>query len=325
MHSRRWTLTAMAAGSLPLGGCAPPVPLQLGTHHWIGHEPLLLAQDFHWLPPEVGIAMGPGAPDSLDGLKQGRLDGATLTLDETLGARSAGVPLSVVLVLDSSSGADLVLARPGLASLPSLRGQRLAVERTAVGELMMLKALAAAGLAESDLTLVEMPVDQQPRAWAEGRIDAAITYEPTASRLVRLGGRRLFDSRAIPEMIFDVLAVRQDRLWGRRATLEATVAAHFRGLHHLRSNRPDATYRIASRQSLRPAEVTQALAGVSLPDLQRNRVLLSPGSPLASAARALAQQMANGRPAAPTPPARPVDRLDDLFDPSYLPLNEVTG
>ena len=325
MHSRRCMLTAMAAGSLPLGGCAPPTPLQLGTHPWIGHEPLLLARDFRWLPPGVNIAMGSVAPDSLDGLKQGRLDGATLTLDETLAARSAGVPLTVVLVLDSSSGADMVLARPGLTSLPALRGQRLAVERSAVGELMMIKALAAAGLAESDLRLVEMPVDQQPRAWAEGRIDAAITYEPTASRLVRLGASRLFDSRAIPETIFDVLAVRQDRLWGRRTALEATVAAHFRGLHHLRSSRPDATYRIASRQSLRLAEVTQALAGVSLPDLQRNRLLLSQGSPLSSAAQALARQMATRRPSPVTAPAGPVDSLDDLFDPSYLPLYEVTG
>jgi NitT/TauT family transport system substrate-binding protein len=318
-------LTALAAASLPLGGCAPPTPLRLGTHPWVGHEPLLLARDFHWLPPEVNVSMGSVAPDSLDGLKQGRLDGATLTLDETLAARSAGVPLTVVLVLDSSAGADMVLARDGLPSLPSLRGQRLAVERSAVGELMLIKALAAAGLAESDLRLVEMPVDQQPLAWTEGRIDAAITYEPTASRLVRLGAHRLFDSRAIPEMIFDVLAIRTDRLWGRRTTLEATVAAHFKGLHHLRSNRPDATYRIASRQSLRLDEVTQALAGVSLPDLQRNRSLLSPGSPLASAAQVLAGLMAGRRPAASGAHAGLVDRLDDLFDPTYLPMNEVTA
>lgn len=286
---------------------------------------MLLAQDFRWLPPDVGIVMGAGAPDSLDGLKQGRLDGATLTLDETLLARLAGVPLSVVLVLDSSSGADLLLARPGLTSLASLRGQRLAVERTAVGELMMIKALAAAGLSESDLTLVELPVQGQLQAWTEGRIDAAITYEPMASRLVRLGGQRLFDSRAIPDTIFDVLAVRTDRTAGRHATLEATTAAHFRGLHHLRSNRADATYRIASRQSLQPAEVARALAGVTLPDLARNRVLLSPGSALVSAARVLARLLANRQPGVTAALPGSGDLVEGLLDDSYLPLAEEAG
>ena len=306
----------MAAGVGPLAGCAPPQPLRLGSHPWIGHEPLLMAQDFRWLPSEVRMVMGKGSPDSLIGLQQGQLDGATLTLDETLTARSTGVPLCVVLVLDSSAGADLLLARHDLRSLPALRGRRLAVERTGVGELMMVKALAAAGLAESDVTLVELRVDEQPAAWADGRIDAAITYEPTASRLVRLGAHRLFDSRAIPDTIFDVLAVRHDRLSGRRAAIEAAVAGHFRGLHHLRTNRPDATYRIASRQAMQPSEVGLALAGVNLPELARNRLLLSPDSPLAAAARTLNQLIAGRRPAATT------DTLNQLFDASYLPQTE---
>ncbi|MDR9441043.1 MAG: ABC transporter substrate-binding protein, partial [Halomonas sp.] len=164
----------------------------------------------------------------------GELDGAALTLDEVLKARAEGLPLAVILVFDDSVGADMVLARPQIATLADLSGARIAVERSAVGSLVLHKLLEAAGLTADQLEVVDLPPDRQLAVWRQGDIDAVVTYEPTASQLMREGARRLYDSSQFPDMILDVLAVRHDRLRWRTDALEALVLAHFRGLAHLR-------------------------------------------------------------------------------------------
>lgn len=316
---RRDFLRFVLTGGLtaPLAGCALSRPLQVGIHPWIGYESFFLARDFGWLPPEVVLHVGKSASESLQGLAEARLDAAALTLDEVLKARGAGIPLVIVLVFDVSAGADMVLAREGIASLDRLAGHRLAVERSALGALMLTEVLKAAGLREQALIVVDMPVDQQPAAWQAGRIDAAITYEPTASRLQALGARRLFDSRSLPDTIFDVLAVRADRLEARQGALREALAAHFRALAHLRTNREDALYRIAAHQGVGPDAVARALGGVVLPGLAANRGYLQPGSRLAAAAARLSRLMhERGL-------LKAEDSLTGLLDASHLPSGEV--
>lgn len=258
-----------------LSGCASSRPLVVGIHPWIGYETLNLAHEFNWLPDGVQLHDGKDQRDSLAALHAGQIDAACLTLDETLQSRAGGVPLTVALVFDVSAGADVVLAGPAIRNLADLAGKRLGLEQNAVGALVLGKLLDAAGLPASALMLVDLPMDRQLAAWQNGEVDAVITYEPTASRLLHKGAHKLFDSRQMPDTIFDVLAVRSDRAKDRRAVLDALVAAHFRGLAHLQTNRQDAIYRIAARQGISPDEVQQALAGVVLPSLAANREYLA--------------------------------------------------
>ena len=286
----------------------------LGIHPWIGYETLYLAQAFHWLPPLVQVHEGKTANDLLVALREGQLDAACLTLDETLRARAAGLPLGVALVFDASAGADALLARPGLRNLADLAGQRLAVEQNALGALMLAKVLQAAGLRASDLRVVDLPIDQHLEAWRRREVDAVITFEPTLTLLMREGAQVLFDSRQIPETIFDVLAVRMDRARARHSTLAGLVAGHFRGLSHLQTNHQDAIYRIATRQGVLPDEIQRALAGVILPSLAGNHVYLgSPNSGLLRAARTVSGILVQSR----VLPKE--DTLDALVTPAWLP------
>ncbi|NMG16666.1 ABC transporter substrate-binding protein [Aromatoleum bremense] len=276
-----------------LGACATlqrsPV---IAIHHWIGYETLYLARDFNLLPPGVALREGLTAVDSLQALKTGHADAACLTLDEVLHARAAGIALTVVLVFNVSSGADVVLARPGIKNLTDLSGKRIGVEKGAVGALMFGKMQEEAGLDASALTVIHVPVNRQYAAWEAGEIDAVVTYEPTATHLMRAGARRLFDSRQIPETIFDVLAVRSDRLDRHENALRRIVTSHFEALEHIRSNRQDALYRIAARHNVSPEEANRALAGVVLPSLSANRAFLaSSGSRLSRAAGVLSALM----------------------------------
>jgi NitT/TauT family transport system substrate-binding protein len=192
-----------------------------------------------------------------------------------LAIRATNVPLTAVLVFDVSAGGDMLLARPSIKNLADLAGKRLGMEKNAVGALVLGKVLELTGLPTSAITLVDLPVDRQLAAWNNNAIDAVISYEPTATMLLRNGAKRLFDSREMPDTIFDVLAVRTDQTAHWRAELKGLVAAHFRGLKHIQQNRQDAIYRIAAYQKISPEEVQQALAGVMLPSLASNREYLA--------------------------------------------------
>lgn len=316
MTDRRQFLRVACAAPLAVTGlvaCAPTRPLVIGIHPWPGYEPLLLARDFGWLPPLAQLEEGGNAGDSIAGLRAGRLDAACLTLDEVLSVRAGGLPLTVVLVLNESVGADVVLARPGIRSLADLKGRRLAVEKSAVGGIVLKKLLAAAGLRMEDLHLLSLPVDRHLDLWRRNEIDAAISFSPYADYLVREGAVRIYDSRQFPQTIFDTLAVRGDHLREHAATLRATVAAHLRALDHLRVNREDAMRRIAARRKLRFEEVEAGYAGLHLPDLMANRRALSASGSLSGAAGTLAAFMVeNGLLPGP-------DNLAGLTTDAYLP------
>ena len=313
MLRRQFLTCACGTAALALlPACQGRDALTIGTLPWPGYEPLYLAEHFGWLPTTVRLRKAHSASQSIAGLVSGELDGATLTLDEALSARATGLPLSVVLVLNESVGADVVLARPDIREPADLRGHRIAVERSAVGGIVLRKLLAAGGLQQSDVTLVDLPHDQQPAAWNEGLVDAVITYAPTDSQIERAGGQRIFDSRQFPGTIFDILAVRDDRSRWRKRHVRDLIAAHLRGLDHLRTSRDDALRRIAAWRGLSLDEARRAFSGLALPDLTQNRSMLAPGGTLEQAAANLVRVMGLQDP-----------RLDTLIDAGFLP--ELAG
>ncbi|MBE0488987.1 MAG: ABC transporter substrate-binding protein [Halomonas sp.] len=306
-------LAGVASMAFWLPGCSLQDDLAIGIHPWPGYEPLYLAREFGWLPKGVVLQRGATAGESLAGLRRGELDGAALTLDEVLTARAEGLPLTVVLVFDDSVGADRVLARPEITSLAGLAGARIAVERSAVGSLVLNKLLEAAELSADQLEVLDLPPDRHLDAWRRGEIDAAVTYEPTATQLMREGAHSLYDSRHFPDLILDVLAVRRDRLRGRSGQLEALLAAHFLGLKHLAVNREDAMRRIGALRGLSFDEVRASYAGLELPNAVGNRGYLAPDGRLLSAAAGLNEVMvASGLLAEPDP-------LKGLVEDRYLP------
>lgn len=303
-------------------GCARQVPpLIVASHVWPGYELMFLAQREGWLDSSlVDFHETSSATESMQMLAAGQVLAAALTLDETLILLDRGVDLCVVLVFNISSGADAVLAKPEVASLQAIAGLRVGVEDTAVGALMLHKALRSAGLTLADVNVVPLTIDQHLDAWQADQIDVLVSYEPVSGALRSQGARVLFDSSAIPEMIFDVLAVRREALNARhtRRALETLLGAHFRALQHLRNNPSDAAYRLALRLGGSGPAALETYRGLVLPDEYSNRRLLDPlegGVVRATSELApiLAQQGRLSRSA-----------LSGFVDPSYLPRKNGT-
>lgn len=309
-----------------LGGlcCIPALPgcslnakaITIGLHTWPGYEPTPLARMMGWLDEkQVKLVKTGAATDSLELLKQGKIDGAGLTLDEVLRARENGIPLSVILVCDISAGADLLLARPEIKTLAEIKGRRIGVEHGALGALMLHQVLQAAGLKVEDITPVSLTVDQQVDAWKHGRIDAAVTYEPSSNRIMEMGGHRLFDSSMTPDLVVDVFAVRTSLLdHAHGEALRHLVASHLKGLNHLNTNPDDAAYRLAPGFKLPPEKVMASFKGLVLPDLENNLRLLATAQPaLLTSAKRIARILQEAGLL-----QRQAD-LTELLHPEYLP------
>jgi NitT/TauT family transport system substrate-binding protein len=315
VHAGQWGVALAATG---LGACAPPARLKVAINPWIGFETLRLAMGFRYLPESVLLFETKGLAESSMLMATGKVDAACLTLDEVLRVRATGVPLTVALGFDVSEGGDVVMAMPGTRTLADLAGKRIGVESGPLGALMLRELLRTAKLPRASVTVVDVSTDQQLQTWRAGHIDVAITYEPVATLLQREGGARIFDSRQLPDTIFDVLAVRTDRIGPHQEALEALLRGHFLGLKHIAQNREDATYRMAATLGVSYVEVRQALMGVRLPSLQANReYLASSGGQLQTAAASLSTLMAQEGLL-----ARP-DDLADLSRSTWLPALEV--
>jgi len=272
---------ALAAG---VSGCVAREPgLRIATNQWLGYELLHLSRDI----PAAGKQTNGGSvhlvellsnSDSLQALAAGTVDGAGLTLDEAISARAAGLDLKIVLVFDISTGADVLLARPEVAELATLKGKRIGVEQTGVGALMLDAVMRRAGLNAGDIQIVNLTADQHLAAYRDHKIDALVTFEPIVSQIAAIGGRRLFDSSTIPGAIVDVLAISTAALAANPITTRVMLTRYFAALEHLRRDPADAARRMAPRLGLSPEDVLAGYAGLEIPDLAENRRLLV-GSP----------------------------------------------
>lgn len=291
-------------------------PLAIAVHTWPGYEPLFLAQREGWLRSDrAQLLETQSATESMQALLSGEVDGAALTLDEVLKLRNKGLPVTVILVFDMSAGADMLVARADITQLSDLKGKRIGYEASAVGALMLSEMLKTAALSLEDIQPVSISIDQQVQAWLDQRVEALITYEPTASLLMAQGGSKLFDSGQIPDTIVDVLALRIDKLdIFHAASLRHLLAAHFKALAHFHHNPQDAIYRMAAHLRLPASDVLSAFKGLVLPDATENyRLLQGPSAQVRQNAEKLVNIMLQSQ------LLDAKDSLHDLINADYLP------
>jgi NitT/TauT family transport system substrate-binding protein len=260
--------------AVTLAGCGVREPLVISAHAWPGYQFLFVARDEALLDASVVLAPARNSSESMQRLREGRAHAAGLTLDEVLQLRDEGIDLRVVLVFNVSDGADMVLAQPEFTAAEQLRGQRIGLEQTSLGALMLRKFLSHSGLHRDEVTLDYIELTEQRQAFEEGRVAALITFQPLAGQLQSLGARALLTTREMPPLIFDVLAVKHEALGQYPSHLRAAISAHFQVLAMLHSNPIDTSYRLARHLGVDGSAVMSSLRGIALPDIHRNVELL---------------------------------------------------
>lgn len=253
-------------------------PLRVGTNVWPGYEPLYLARELSaWNTKEIRLVEYPSASEVLRAFRNKAIEAAALTLDEVLVLRQSRVPVRVILVMDVSHGGDVIIARPGIQGMADLKGRRIAVESSALGAYLLTRALELHALPLSEVDITHLDVSAHEAAYREGRVDAAVTFDPVRTRLLQAGGREIFTSREIPGEIVDVLVVHEAFLQDHDSAVARLLAGWFQALDRLRTHPREAATIMARRLKLTPEEVLASYDGLSLPTAAENRTLLGGG------------------------------------------------
>jgi len=279
-------------------GCSGPEPaLRIGTNVWIGSEPLYLARELGRLDPAaVQLVEYPSASEVLRAYRNEAIDGMVISLEELFSLAADGFQPRIVLVVDVSHGADVVVGRKGLRTMKDLKGKSVAVESSALGAFVLSRALALNGMQASDVNVVHLESNEQPAAFERGEVDGAVTFDPYRGQFLRAGANTLFDSTQIPGEIVDLLAVRASVLDKHPKTVQALLAGWFSALDYVKSNPEDAARRMGIRQQTSGAQFLAAWQGLHAPTREENLQMLGGTSPeLAMTGRRLMALMVDAK------------------------------
>jgi NitT/TauT family transport system substrate-binding protein len=181
------------AASLPRPSQSEALKLTLGL--WPGVETLVVAREKGLLPKEnVQLIAMTWPSAAMRAFGNGAVDAAVLTLDEVLRLREGGYDLRVVMVMDVSTGGDVVLGGADVRSPADLRGKRVGVDLRGSGMVLLQSALQSAGMSGRDVEMVPLNPSEVAAAMKERRVDAVVLAEPWATRRRRTGGNAVFDS-----------------------------------------------------------------------------------------------------------------------------------
>lgn len=290
-------------------------PVNMGTNMWLGYAPGYVASR-HGLygDTRVHLSQFPSASATLHAFQTGKIDAAAVTLDEALLLARRGVAIKIILVVDISNGADAIIAQPEIRSMSDLRGRRIGVEDTALGDYVLARALQVHGLHDSQITSVPLTVDRTVAAYKSRDVDAVVTFEPFKSTITKLGGFKIFDSSEIPDEVVDVLIVHNEFARKNPAAVKAVVAGWLKANELVKKRDPDVMREISQRLGTTEDELKRSFQDIKIPGLVENADLLTSPGGIAATSRKLAPVLDRRNQAT----AIPLDiRL--LLTPEFLP------
>lgn len=113
-------------------------------------------------------------------LKSGSIDYARLGDTPPVVNQAAGTDLVYVGAgASKENGTGVLVKKNGsINSLADLKGKRIAYAKGTAAQFMIIQALKKAGLSTSDVTLVNMDQSAASVAFAKGKVDAWVTWDP---------------------------------------------------------------------------------------------------------------------------------------------------
>ncbi|MGW0177280.1 NrtA/SsuA/CpmA family ABC transporter substrate-binding protein [Rhodococcus sp. NPDC003322] len=133
----------------------------------------------------VPVQWPSGFPASLpvmEAIKSGSVDFSFATATAVIYAIGGGVPIVPLVAYPLPSDEVEVLVPQGstIKSAADLKGRRVADHRGTTGTYSLVKYLESAGLTMDDIEYVNLTAADAEAAFAQGKVDAWITWQPTA-------------------------------------------------------------------------------------------------------------------------------------------------
>jgi NitT/TauT family transport system substrate-binding protein len=285
------TVTQVVAASTPQP-VPPPKPasppIQVGYSDWPGFVALEVPAVKGWFKEaglDVKLVWFEYVP-SLEAFQAGKLDAVGITNGDQLVIAASKTPSTMLLLTDYSNGNDMIVARDGVPDMKALKGKKVGVEVGFVDHLLLLNALKAAGMKESDVTLVNVPTDQTPQALKSGNVDAIAAWQPSSGNALSevAGSKAIHTSAEAPGLIYDGIAVSPDSFRSRHDDWIAFTKIWYRTVDFINDpkNRAEILQIMSSRVGLTPEKYEPLLQGTHLLNGAGNVKHYAPGSDLFS-------------------------------------------
>lgn len=263
------------AAPTPAGAARPP--LKLAWIPWPGWYPMAIAQErgiFQKHGIQVDSRLYASYADIPADFAAGKLDGGFAGLYDILPLPNIQ-DVQVVLITDTSDGAEGLIATAAVKDLADIKGKRVGVTPGAGGEFYLRYVLRANGLTINDVSLVGIDAEAVPGALGD-TIDVGYTWEPHVSQAAAKGNKLLISTADTPGLIPDIVYFRSSITQERPEDVRAFIDAWFEAQEYWEQNPAEGNAIIAKAIGLKPEEITPA--GARLFDRQHNLDAFKPGT-----------------------------------------------
>ncbi|MEH2320290.1 ABC transporter substrate-binding protein [Nostoc sp.] len=207
----------------------------------------------------------------------GKYDGITSSLGSFIILSATNPDIQGVLVIDESTGADVVVAQSQIKTVADLKGKKLGANLGGFSEVFVIKMLKTANLTSDDVNLVKLEALEIPQRLKNNVIQAGHTWEPHLSEAIKLGGHILFTSKQTPGLILDMIIFRGDTIRDRPEDIRAFVRGWLQASTYWKANVQEGNAIIS--KALKIPSNTLSLEGVNLTDLGENQKLFQSSNP----------------------------------------------
>jgi NitT/TauT family transport system substrate-binding protein len=237
-------LFALAAcGKDQASGKKSSEPLKVTLPTWTGYGPLFLAKEKGFFKKngiDVDLSIVEGLAERKQALASGKIDGMATALDVQVSLAASKIPVNVVWLLDDSHGGDGILVKNGINSIKDLKGKTMAFEVGSTSHMLALTALKQGGLTEKDVKVVQMSAGDAGAAFAAGKVDAAVTWEPWLSKGSQANGKVLLTTKDLPGIIVDTISFKEDVVKNRPDDVKAFVKAMGEAMTYWKEHKQEA-------------------------------------------------------------------------------------
>ena len=257
-------------------------PMKIGINQWTGYDPFILADKKDFFKKnnvQVELKRYHSTQDVMQGIRNGEIHGAGLTLDEVFTLIETGVKGKVVMVIDYSTGGDMIIGQKDIKSIEDLRGGVVGYEGSVVGEFLLYRALQQSTLSRRSVKLVDVKANDWLHAFKEKRVDALVCFNPFSTTLLEeYEGNMLYSSAHIPFEIIDVLFISERFYKNNKTAITNMLRAWFDAQSYLDKNPKDAIKIISAAKNSSTESYRSILTGITAPDIKANKIIMDPKS-----------------------------------------------
>jgi NitT/TauT family transport system substrate-binding protein len=311
-------ITLSACGSALRQNPAEDITIRVPFTIWPGNYPIAIAQQQGFFANhgvEVEIKYYEAYPETYKDYITGNQDGLSVSMGDILPNLDKRAS-KIVMITDSSEGADQLLVADDIQSISDLKGKRIGVNFNTYGDYWVRQLLKDNQMKVSDVELVNIAVENMPAEFLKS-VDVAHSYEPYTSEALKNGGHILLTSADTSRwQIPSPFVFSEEMVKNHPQAVRGFVAAFFEAVDWMYAHSDDEVLAEVAKQFPDVPADYFWLGGDYVTTLADNKKLMQPGDDFNSihfTAKEYTRFLADNGILNFAP------NLDDLIDSSFLP------